>query len=78
LAEDKKIKSIRHVMRPSVSYGYNPSFEKYYDTYALDASGTTTKQYSLWREVYGPGLNNSNDGVWLVILLKLKWRDRQY
>jgi hypothetical protein len=32
-------------MRPSVSYGYTPSFEKYYDTYASDASGTT-KQYS--------------------------------
>jgi hypothetical protein len=27
-------------MRPSVSYGYTPSFEKYYDTYASDASGT--------------------------------------
>jgi hypothetical protein len=33
-------------MRPSVSYGYTPSFEKYYDTYASDASGTFTKQYS--------------------------------
>jgi hypothetical protein len=33
-------------MRPSVSYGYTPSFEKYYDTYASDASGTITKQYS--------------------------------
>jgi hypothetical protein len=32
-------------MRPSVSYGYI-SFEKYYDTYASDASGTITKQYS--------------------------------
>jgi hypothetical protein len=31
-------------MRPSVSYGYN--FEKIYDTYASDASGTITKQYS--------------------------------
>jgi hypothetical protein len=34
---------IRHVMRPSVSYGYTPSFEKYYDTYASDASGTIHK-----------------------------------
>jgi hypothetical protein len=41
-----KTKSIKHVMRPSVSYGYTPSFEKYYDTYASDASGTITKQYS--------------------------------
>ena len=59
--EDKKIKSIRHVMRPSVSYGYTPSFEKYYDTYASDASGTITKQYSRFEGgIFGaPGLNNS-------------------
>ena len=31
--EDKKIQAIRHVMRPSVSYGYAPSFEQYYDSY---------------------------------------------
>lgn len=60
--EDKKIQSVRHVMRPSVSYGYTPSFEKYYDTYALDASGTTVKQYSRFEGgIFGaPGLNNSN------------------
>ena len=59
--EDKKIKSIRHVMRPSVSYGYTPSFEKYYDTYASDASGTMNKQYSRFENgIFGaPGLNNS-------------------
>lgn len=60
--EDKKIKSIRHVMRPSVSYGYAPSFEKYYDTYASDATGTITKQYSRFEGgIFGaPGLTNSN------------------
>ena len=60
--KNKKIQSIRHVMRPSVSYGYTPSFEKYYDTYALDASGTTSKQYSRFEGgIFGaPGLNNSN------------------
>ena len=59
---DKKIKSIRHVMRPSVSYGYTPSFEKYYDTYASDASGTINKQYTRFENgIFGaPGLNNSN------------------
>ena len=45
-------------MRPSVSYGYTPSFEKYYDTYASDASGTMDKQYSRFeRGIFGaPGL----------------------
>lgn len=60
--ENKKIKSIRHVMRPSLSYGYTPSFEKYYDTYATDASGTMTKDYTRFEGgIYGaPGNTNSN------------------
>ncbi|MWB93241.1 LPS-assembly protein LptD [Flavobacterium sp. GA093] len=60
--EDKKIQAIRHVMRPSVSYSYTPSFEKYYDTYAIDASGTTMKDYTRFENgIYGaPGKSNSN------------------
>lgn len=60
--ENKKIKSIRHVMRPSVSYGYTPSFEKYYNTYATDASGTMTKDYTRFEGgIFGaPGNSNSN------------------
>lgn len=60
--ENKKIQAIRHVMRPSVSYGYTPSFEKYYDTYASDASGTMNRQYTRFEGgIYGvPGLSNSN------------------
>ena len=60
--ENKKIKSIRHVMRPSLSYGYTPSFEKYYDTYATDASGTMTNTYTRFEGgIFGaPGNTNSN------------------
>ncbi len=60
--ENKKIKSIRHVMRPSLSYGYTPSFEKYYDTYATDASGTMTDEYTRFEGgIFGaPGNTNSN------------------
>jgi hypothetical protein len=48
-------------MRPSVSYGYTPSFEKYYDTYASDASGTITKQYSRFENgIFRLRRNNSN------------------
>src|SRR5690606_39365352 len=35
-----------HVMRPSASYTYTPSFTQYYDTYAIDALGTTMEVYS--------------------------------
>lgn len=61
--ESKKIQAIRHVMRPSVSYNYTPSFEKYYDTYATDASGTMQKDYTRFEGgIFGaPGLNYSNN-----------------
>lgn len=59
----KKIQAIRHVMRPSVSYSYTPSFEKYYDTYALDASGTMRKDYTRFEGgIFGaPGKSYSNN-----------------
>ena len=31
--ETSKIQAIRHLLRPSVSYGYTPSFDEYYDQY---------------------------------------------
>jgi lipopolysaccharide assembly outer membrane protein LptD (OstA) len=60
--ENKKIQAIRHVMRPSVSYGYTPSFEKYYDTYAIDGSGNMDNRYTRFEGgIFGaPGLTNSN------------------
>jgi lipopolysaccharide assembly outer membrane protein LptD (OstA) len=33
--KDKKFQAIRHVMRPSISYGINPGFDNYYDTYTV-------------------------------------------
>jgi len=44
--EDKIIQSIRHVVRPSVSYSYTPSFSRYYNTYQIDASGTKYEDYT--------------------------------
>lgn len=44
--KNSKIQAIRHVMRPAVSYSYTPSFNQYYDTYAIDALGTTMQEYS--------------------------------
>ena len=34
--EKSKIKSIRHVIRPTISHSYVPSFGKYYETYESD------------------------------------------
>jgi len=48
--EDTKIKAIRHIVRPSVSYNINPSFDKYYDTYeVVSADGLTTSDVEYTR-----------------------------
>ena len=63
LGEKKKIKAIRHVMRPSVSYSQTPSFANYYDTYAADGTGTMMKSYTRFEGgIFGaPGKNRSNN-----------------
>jgi lipopolysaccharide assembly outer membrane protein LptD (OstA) len=60
--DNKKIQAIRHVMRPSLSYTYTPSFERYYDKYESDATGTQYKEYSRFDQgMYGaPSKNYSN------------------
>ena len=60
--KDKKIKSIRHIVKPNVSYSYTPSFKKYYDTYATDASGNMMTDYTRFEDgIYGgPSKNYSN------------------
>lgn len=61
--EDKKVQAIRHTIRPSVSYTYTPSFERYYDTYQIDATGTTYEDYTRFEGgLFGaPGKNYSNN-----------------
>jgi lipopolysaccharide assembly outer membrane protein LptD (OstA) len=61
--EKKKIQAIRHVMRPNISYSYTPSFDKYYDTYDPNGSGTMLKEYTRFDGgIFGaPGKNMSNN-----------------
>ena len=59
--EDKKIQSIRHTIRPSISYSNRPSFEQYYDTYIVDADGNTAEYTRYQNSLFGiPGRNLSN------------------
>ena len=44
-----KIQSIRHTITPSLTYSNSPSFEKYYDTYIIDANGNTA-EYTRFQE----------------------------
>lgn len=51
--EGKKIRSIRHTVRPSLSYSSAPSFDQYYDEYIIDAAGNT-KEYTRFESgLYG-------------------------
>ena len=59
--EDKKIQSIRHTLRPTISYSNRPSFEQYYDTYIIDADGNTAEYTRYQNSLFGvPGRNLSN------------------
>ena len=57
-----KLEALRHVIRPSASYMYTPSFDQYYDTYAIDANGTTMEEYTRFQGgLWGaPNQNMSN------------------
>lgn len=76
--DDKKIQAIRHVIRPNVSYSYTPSFERYYETYRLDASGTKYADYSRFEGgLFGaPGKSYSNNiGISVNNTFEAKVRD---
>ncbi len=76
--DDKKIQSIRHVITPSVSYSTKPSFEKYYDTYIIDAEGNTAEYTRFQGGLYGaPSRNYSNSmGISIGNQFEAKIKDR--
>ena len=78
LGEDKKIQAIRHVMRPSLSYGYAPSFEQYYDEF-LNEDNQVVVQYSRFDGTLNgaPRLSKSNSlSFSLANTLEAKVRDK--
>src|SRR5690606_4604944 len=49
--KDPKIKAIRHIMRPSLSYSINPAFDKYYETAeVINADGLTSGELQAIQE----------------------------
>jgi len=40
---ESNIQSIRHTIKPNISYSNMPSFEQYYDSYIIDAEGNTAE-----------------------------------
>lgn len=79
--EDKNFQSLRHVMRPNVSFNYAPSFENYYDEYVVDPVSEPIKRarYSRFEGgLYGePSLGFSkNLGFNLSNTFEAKVRDK--
>ena len=74
----KKIESIRHVIRPSISYNTRPSFEKYYDTYIIDADGNTADYTRFEDSFFGrpSKVYSSNIGINISNNIEAKIRER--
>ena len=78
--KDSNIEAIRHVMRPNIKYSNTPSFDNYYDTYAIDATGLTMEQYTKFENgLFGaPSLLNSNQvGFSLSNTFEAKVKDKE-
>ena len=75
---DKKIQALRHVLRPSVSYNINPSFDKYYDEYINPVTNDTVSYSRFENSLYGaPGrVYSSNVSMGLSNTIEAKVRDR--
>ena len=75
--EDKKFQALRHTVRPSLSYGYAPSFEQFYDEY-LNGDEVEV-QYSRFQGTLNgaPSLGKSNSlSFSLANTLEAKVRDK--
>lgn len=76
--EDKKIQSIRHTIRPAISYTNKPSFERYYDTYIVDAEGNSAEYTRYQNSLFGipsKALSNSM-GISIGNNFEAKVRDK--
>lgn len=80
---DKKIQSIRHVMRPSLGYNVNPAFDRYYEEFTIpltaeEAAGEVVQYSRFENTLYGPPsrIYSSNIGIGLSNTFEAKVRDR--
>ena len=75
---EKRIQSIRHTMRPSVSFSSAPSFDRYYDEYIDDIDGGTRQYTRFEGGLYGaPSLGKSKSmGISLANNFEAKVKSR--
>ncbi len=62
--DGKKIQAIRHLIKPNISYSYTPSFERYFDSYAIDALGTRREDYNRFEKgIFGGPSNTYSSSI---------------
>ncbi|UOB18211.1 putative LPS assembly protein LptD [Abyssalbus ytuae] len=76
--ENRKIQAIRHVVRPSISYGYTPAFDQYYDEYIADEFGNIKEYTRFEGGLFGsPSKGRANSmGISLSNVIEAKVRDK--
>ncbi len=76
--EDKKIQALRHVVRPSVSYGWAPSFDQYYDQVLNEVTGDTLTYTRFQNTPYGTPRQGKSSALSfsLANTLEAKVRDK--
>ena len=75
--ETNKVQSIRHVIRPSVSYNIRPSFKKYYDTYIIDANGNTAEYTRFEENFFGLPSKRYSSSIGLQISNNIEAKVRE-
>ena len=75
---EKRIQSVRHTIRPSVSFGTAPSFDRYYDEYIDDIDGGIRQYTRFEGGLYGaPSLGKSKSmGISLANNFEAKVKSR--
>ena len=75
--ETNKVQSIRHVIRPSISYNIRPSFKKYYDTYIIDANGNTAEYTRFEENFFGLPSKRYSSSIGLQISNNIEAKVRE-
>lgn len=75
---DRKLQAIRHVMRPSVSYGWAPSFDQYYEELVNETTGESIYYTRFQNTLYGTPRQGKSSSMSfsLANTLEAKVRDR--
>ncbi|WKK67001.1 putative LPS assembly protein LptD [Lutimonas zeaxanthinifaciens] len=63
-----RLKAIRHVMRPSISYSYRPDFSQYYDEYQASIDPEDLREYSRFENgLYGAPSRNESSSIGMAL-----------